>query len=118
MNVNSRDIRILKNISKYCLEAEAAIHLFGDSVEILRVNSIYKNATAMCILQIGELVGHLSEGMLEKYNEMPWKQIRAMRNIAAHGYADFDIDILWQTLKVDLPALYEYCLKIVSIENI
>ena len=118
MNNKDRDALILKKIIKYCTEADATIQLFGDSVEKLRNDSIYKNATAMCVLQIGELVGHLSEDVVGKYPEMPWKQIKAMRNIAAHGYEEFDVDILWQTLKTDLPALCEYCKKIITLENI
>ena len=71
----------------------------------------------MCILQIGELTKSLSEHITNKYSDMPWKQIKGMRDIAAHGYEDFDIDILWQTLKSDLPALYEYCNKIIEAEK-
>jgi len=68
----------------------------------------------LCVLQIGELVGHLSEGLKTEYAEMPWKQIRAMRNIAVHGYEEFDVDILWQTLQGDLPTLKKYCTKIIT----
>ncbi|MCL1828066.1 MAG: DUF86 domain-containing protein [Oscillospiraceae bacterium] len=117
MNNKDRDTYILRKIIKYCTEADATIRLFGDSVEKLRTDGIYRNATAMCVLQIGELVGHLSEEIVGRYSEMPWKQIRAMRNIAAHGYEEFDIDILWQTLKADLPALREYCEEIVAVES-
>ena len=91
------------------MEADETIQRFGDSLETLKSESIFKNATAMCVLQIGELVGHLSDDITARYTDMPWKQIRAMRNIAAHGYEEFDVDILWQTLKTDLPALREYC---------
>jgi len=48
---------------------------------------------------------------------MPWKQIKGMRNIAAHGYENFDVDILWQTLKADIPELCEYCNKIIIKEQ-
>jgi len=70
----------------------------------------------MCILQIGELVGHLSDNVTVKYSEMPWKQIKGIRNVAAHGYEEFDVDILWQTLKSDLPSLRDYCGKIIETE--
>jgi uncharacterized protein with HEPN domain len=118
MNNKDRNLHILRKIIKYCIESNATIQLFGDSVETLRTDCIYKNATAMCVLQIGELVGHLSEDIIGKYSKMPWKQIRAMRNIAAHGYEEFDIDVLWQTLKTDLPALREYCEEIIAFESI
>ena len=55
---------------------------------------------------------------MAKYTEMPWKQIKGMRNIAAHGYEWFDTDILWQTLKTDIPVLRQYCDWIVSVEKL
>jgi len=113
---NDRDLYIIKKIIKYCTEAAETILRFGDSIETLKSDNIYKNATAMCVLQIGELVGHLSDDLTSRYTEMPWKQIRGMRNIAAHGYEEFDIDILWQTLKTDIPVLREYCSKIITSE--
>ena len=46
----------------------------------------------MCILQIGELVVFLSDELKMQYDEMPWHDIKSMRNIAAHQYHKFDID--------------------------
>ena len=112
-----RDLYIINKIIKYCTEAEETIVRFGDSVELLRADNIYKNAAAMCVLQIGELITHLSDSITTKYNEMPWKQIKGMRNITAHGYENFDVDILWQTLKADIPELCEYCNKIIIKEQ-
>jgi len=111
---DERDMYIVSKIIKYCLEANDTISRFGDSLDTLKADNIYKNASAMCILQIGELVSHLSDDFIEKYNEMPWKQIKGMRHIAAHGYEEFDVDILWQTLKDDLPSLHKYCSEIVT----
>ena len=117
MSSEERDLYILKKIIQYCNEADETISRFGDSLEILRADSIYKNAAAMCVLQIGELAGQLSDEFKERYPEKPWRQIKGMRNIAAHGYEGFDTDILWQTLKADLPELREYCSEIVLAEG-
>ena len=113
MSNNDRDIYILRKIIQYCDEANETIIRFGDSIEKMKSDKIYMNAAAMCILQIGELVGHLSDNITLKYSDIPWKQIRGMRNIAAHGYEGFDIDILWQTMKQDLPLLNKKCEEIV-----
>jgi len=115
-NNDQRDIHIINKIIRYCAEAEETIARFGDSIDTLKADNIYKNATAMCVLQIGELVKHLSDDIVKEYDEMPWRQIKGMRNIAAHGYEDFDVEILWQTLKIDLPALSKYCTRILSGE--
>ena len=31
------------------------------------------------------------------------------RNIAAHHYGSFDIELLWDTIQNDIPSLREYC---------
>jgi uncharacterized protein with HEPN domain len=55
------DIDLLRHIVKYCNEIDETVEHFGDSFEMLQSSSPYKNATAMCVFQIGELSGHLSD---------------------------------------------------------
>jgi uncharacterized protein with HEPN domain len=38
----------------------------------------------MCIIQIGEYVGRLSEDFKDTNDNIPWKRIKGMRNIATH----------------------------------
>lgn len=64
------------------------------------------------MLQIGELTTHFTEEFKQVYNEMPWNQIKALRNIVAHNYGKIDKEILWETVINDIPDLKEYCCKI------
>ena len=48
------------------------------------------------------------------YNEMPWKQIKAFRNIIVHNYGSIDFDNVWNTSKIDIPKLNRYCKKILK----
>ena len=114
---NERDIDVLERIINYCNEIDEANTQFGKNLETLKSNSVYKNAVAMCILQIGELTAHLSEELKKEYNEMPWRDIKDMRNIAAHRYGSFDSEILWDTMEGDIPILKEYCEKILNNIN-
>lgn len=59
----------------------------------------------MCIIQIGELVGRLSDEFLESYNHIPWHAIKGMRNLHAHDYENIDLEIVWNTLREDIPEL-------------
>ena len=118
MSSNDRDLHLIKKILKYCNEANETIQRFGDSIDELKSDSIYQNATAMCVLQVGELAKHLSDSFVATHFSMPWKQIKGMRDRVAHGYENFDTDILWQTLKTDLPTLQKYCNKIIIEENL
>ena len=109
MDSNERDIDILEHIIKYCNEIFETQAYFGNSFEFFKANSIYRNAVAMCILQIGELSGHLSENFKETYSGVPWRNIKGMRNIMAHKYGDINVATLWETITDDVSILLDYC---------
>ena len=48
-----RDISILEHIVDYCGQIELTIQRFGDNQETFQNDRIYRNASALCILQIG-----------------------------------------------------------------
>ena len=109
-----RNVDILLKMVGYCDEIDETIELFGKSYETFASNKTYKNATAMCILQIGELAGHLSDDFRATYPGMPWQDMKGMRNVAAHRYGDIDLETLWGTITTNIPALREYCDTIIS----
>ena len=113
MSSSRRNIDILNKMIQYCDEIGEANDHFDNSLEMLKTNSTYKNAVAMCILQIGELTKHLSDDFRAAYTGMPWQDIKSMRNIAAHRYGDFRIEMLWDTVTDDIPALRKYCEDII-----
>jgi hypothetical protein len=39
--------------------------------------------------------------------EVPWREAFGMRNRVTHGYFDIDLDVVWNTIMSDLPALEE-----------
>jgi uncharacterized protein with HEPN domain len=42
---------------------------------------------------------------IEQHTELPWAQIRGMHNVAIHEYFFVDLEIVWTTVKDDLPKL-------------
>jgi uncharacterized protein with HEPN domain len=109
MDSESRDRSILERIVVYCDEIDATKEYFGNSKDVLLANDIYKNALSMCVLQIGELTTHLTEGFRDTHTVVPWNDIRKMRNIAAHHYGKFSVDFLWDTVTDDIDELRVYC---------
>jgi len=109
MKPSERDISTLKHIVKYCNEITEAIINHELTLEKVASDFVYKNALSMSILQIGELVNILSQGFRAAHNDMPWHEIKRMRDKAAHHYGEFDINILWETVTEDIPLLREYC---------
>jgi uncharacterized protein with HEPN domain len=109
MTINPRDAAILKKIVQYCDDIDKANVIFGNSQEELKTNSVYMNALAMCVLQIGELTTHISAEFRKAHADIPWQDIRGMRNIAAHHYGDFSAKYLWDTIQGDIPDLRAFC---------
>lgn len=54
---------------------------------------------------IGEAASRVSEKGQAKHSAIPWRQIIGMRNRLIHGYEEVDLDVLWDTIEVDLPPL-------------
>ena len=112
--MNTRDEIVLKKIIQYADEISETISRFNLTQDSFTEDFVARNAISMCILQIGELVGKLSEEFKADNNAMPWREIKAMQNIAAHNYGEIDIDILWETATCDIPDLKEYCQKFIG----
>lgn len=67
----NRDSSILEHIVRYCVEIEETVSRFGRSYQAFSSDSVYRNACALCILQIGELSGHLSEDFRKRHTQIP-----------------------------------------------
>lgn len=112
---NNRDINILDHIVSHCDEIYYNVNRFGDSLQALQSDRSYKPAVAMHVLQIGELSALLTEEFKSNHPDIPWRQIKAMRNFAAHNYAKLDLEILWSTIKNKVPILHDFCLKTIEL---
>ena len=63
----------------------------------------------MEIQQIGELAKDLSsEFISETTDEIPWNQIKGMRNRFAHGYGKMDFEKIYNTAIKDIPKLHKF----------
>ena len=67
-----------------------------------------QQAVVLNLITIGEaasrIVGDYSD-FAAAHTEIPWAQMRGMRNRMAHGYFDIDLNIVWDTVKSSLPEL-------------
>lgn len=109
-----RNISILEHIVNYCDQIEETIQRFGNSYEVFSNDKVYRNAVAMCVLQIGELAGKLTDNFRAEHPGAPWRQIKGMRNVVAHSYGTVDPETTWEILIDDIPKLKAYCIKIIK----
>ena len=54
---------------------------------------------------IGEASNHISKTVQHSYPHIPWKQMIALRNFLIHEYFGVDLNTIWQTAHIHLPAL-------------
>lgn len=115
MNGN-RDRSVLLHIQEYCDRIEDTENFFKHEKKEFLENHVFRDAVALCLMQIGELSGVLTEDFREKHSNVPWRQIKALRNIVAHKYGTIDAEMLWDILKEDVPKLRQYCEEILAEE--
>ena len=102
----------VQRILEYCQKIEFILGDIEYDYDIFITNEIYQLSCSMCILQIGENVSKLSDEFKEKYDSIPWSQIKGLRNIAAHQYDHVEFIVLWTTLVERIPELKENLLSL------
>lgn len=88
-------------------DAAQQIEIYSKSIDFdqFAKGGLEFDAIMMQIIVIGEAVNNLSDEFKEKHTHLPWYQAVGLRNQTAHGYQDIQPEIVWQTIKEDLPVL-------------
>ena len=60
---------------------------------------------------IGEAARNIPETLRQQYPHIPWPRIVGLRNVVIHAYFNVDLDIIWQIIQVNLPAVKEDIMK-------
>jgi uncharacterized protein with HEPN domain len=63
------------------------------------------DAVSYAIVVIGEAASALKDVGPALAPEIPWADIRGMRNRVTHEYFGVDVKVLWETARADLPSL-------------
>ncbi len=88
----------IQAVLKYCADCTCLEDFQRDDMRV--------EACVFNLMQIGELAKTaLSDEMKQQITSIPWKQIYGMRNRIVHGYSGVNMQIVWDTIHDDLPAL-------------
>jgi uncharacterized protein with HEPN domain len=79
----------LVSLGKKRWDAERPLRLAGEAV----------------IGRLGDIATKLPDEIFEATPEIPWRQVRGMRIIAAHAYHRIDYEEVWVTLRDDVPRM-------------
>ena len=104
--MNERDRTTIERISEELRYIKAAT-VYVSREEFLRDETL-QHALSMAILTIGECANRLSDEFRNNHDRIEWVQIIAVRNIAAHGYWQLDMQQIWQAIEEDIPVLDEF----------
>lgn len=71
-------------------------------------NEILQDSMMFRLIQISENSDKLSADFKDKYKNIPWHAIKGMRNRLVHEYGNVDYTIVYNTIKNDIPTIYDY----------
>jgi uncharacterized protein with HEPN domain len=63
------------------------------------------------LMIIGEGIKNIPDSIKLQYPEIPWKEIAGMRDVLTHAYFRTDLELLYTTGKISVPALKPAFLK-------
>jgi uncharacterized protein with HEPN domain len=91
----------------HIIESVEKIRYFveGMSIEEFLADSRTSDAVLRNLEIIGEAARLVPEEVTTAYGEVPWADMRAMRNLVAHEYDRVNLSIIWGTIHDDLPPL-------------
>ncbi|MDY7021026.1 MAG: HepT-like ribonuclease domain-containing protein [Cyanobacteriota bacterium] len=62
-------------------------------------------AVMYAIAIMGEATKRLSDEFREKHSDLPWREVAGLRDRLVHDYKNIDLDILWDVISIEIPAL-------------
>jgi uncharacterized protein with HEPN domain len=89
------------------IEAGKAILSYVDNIsfEEFKTDRMRQSAVIREFEIIGEAVGKLPDELKMSSPDVAWQDIKDFRNLLAHEYFGVDLEIVWQVVQADLPAL-------------
>ena len=68
-------------------------------------NTITVEACVFNLSQLGELTTKLDKEYMAEYSDIPWNEMRGLRNKIVHDYEGVNLKLVWEIISEDLPEL-------------
>ena len=104
-------VEFLQHILAECLYLlkESEENSFEDFLQ----NERLTKAVCRSLEIIGEVSNKIHSAIKVKYNFVPWREMSDIRNRIIHHYFGIDYDIVWDTVKTDIPLIKEFIERII-----
>ncbi|MBU4317469.1 MAG: DUF86 domain-containing protein [Proteobacteria bacterium] len=77
--------------------------------------------TIFAVIRALEIIGEASKNIPEQIKkdntEIPWREMAGIRDKLIHDYFGIDLDVIWKTVKEDLPPLAPIITHILGLES-
>ena len=74
-------------------------------------------AICMTLINIGELVKHLTQEFRDTHKAIPWRAISGMRDITAHKYQTLRKEDVYSTCVEDIPDFEKKLIHLIQTEE-
>ena len=91
-------------------------YVSGTSRQAFLRNTQVQDSVVRRLEIIGEAAGRVSQQFRDENPDVPWSEMRGMRNRVIHRYDDIDMDIVWETVEQDIPRLIAQLERLVPEE--
>ena len=108
MSADFRLVDYLEKLHQLCLDIQVFVE--GVSLEDFLDDKRTENAVAMSLIALGEIatvIHNKYPDFPELHQLIPWRYIREMLNIIAHGYFELDFEVVYETAIDSIPELQE-----------
>ena len=75
------------------------------------------NAVCRSLEIIGEATKNIHPDIKAKYPLVDWKRMAGIRDIIIHDYFGLDYEVIWDTIKTDIPDLKQWIEIIIEAEK-
>lgn len=82
-------------------------HMKNVDAEELNSNEILLDSMLFRMIQLSENAKKLSEEYKMMHGDIPWSAMYGLRNRIVHDYGNVDLEIVYETLKNDIPELLD-----------
>ena len=81
------------------------IHMSNVDLEELSANEVLLDSMLFRMIQVSENAKRLTDGFKQVRGDIPWNALYGLRNRIVHDYGNVDLNVVYETLKNDIPEL-------------
>lgn len=102
----------LQHILKAIAECRAFVS--GMTCEQFEADAKTLKAVVWNLMTIGEAARHIPAEVVAQHPEIPWAQMRGMRNHNVHGYDQINLELVWTTVTEELTPIVPLLERLMS----